>query len=584
MSGFCGIVSPERRNKIPPRLLVPGSCAVNVSTCLHIKNAFIGKFEEDKCFSTYNSADKSIFVCLDGVTLNAKALKRSFAAPDLGSVIASIAAENIQTFPSLLHGGFAGFVWDESIDTGALFTNHFGTRFLYYYYAERLGTTFFASSLSDMAIMLRFAQIEPSLDTTAAYSILSFGYMFDDRTLIEGVRKLEAGHSLIVKPGKKPESHRYFTYDNETIHTNSLDNLIDGFYERMAYAVRQGFEKDLEYGYQHVSLLSGGLDSRMVLFFAKKLGYENILTLTFGQSGCADERIASSISHDLGCDHLFRHLDGGGFLSRSIDDCVKANDGMIIYAGSAHALSSYQMLDWKRFGLLHNGNLADASQGDYVETETHIRPSAEEWAYSKRFLPRIEEAVNDALSRYPNHEAFAIATRGSNAIVNGSLSAQGFTETDEPFLHPDLAGWAAGIPPKFKKGEYLFLSMIEKYFPEATRYIWQKWRLRPTLINKRRMDSPAFRFIHRGRKAIGYAVDGALRKPSHWDMNPLDRWYESNNDLRDEFLKRRESMGDLLSYYPELAEDCTRLFDEGSFLEKAQAVTLAAATARLDLK
>ncbi len=584
MSGFCGIVSPGARNRIPSQLLLgAGADAVGAKGDLHIRNAFIGKFGEDKCFSTYRGPDKTLFVCHDGVTLNAKEMKRSFAAPDLGSLLASIAAKDMENFPSLLRGGFAGFVWDESLNIGSLYTNHFGTRFLYYYYAERLGATFFASSLADIAVMLRSAGIEPKLDTTAAYSILSFGYMFDDRTLIEGVRKLEAGCSMAIEPGEKPALHRYFSYDNETIHTDSLGDLIDGFYERMAQAVRQGFEKDLEYGYRHVSLLSGGLDSRMVLFFAKKLGFENILTFTFGQSGCADERIASAISRDLGYDHLFRVLDGGDFLSRTIEDCVEANDGMIIYAGSAHAFSSYRMLDWGKYGLLHNGNLADASQGDYVETDYHVKPSAEEWAYSRRFLPRIEEAVNDALSRFPNHEAFAIATRGSNAIVNGSVSAQGFTETDEPFLYPDLAGWAAGIPPKFKKGEYLFLAMIEKHFPEATRYVWQKWRLKPTLINKRRMESPPFRFVHRGRKALGYFVDGILRRPSRWDMNPLDLWYKNNTDLCGEFQKRRGMIEERLSSRPGLAEDCARLFDEGSFLEKAQVLTLVAAVTRLDL-
>jgi len=539
----------------------------------------LDKFAGDKCFGDRGN----YFVCLDGVTLNSRELVRSLAAADIGAALAALAAKDPSGFPAALRGGFGGFVWDPAENKGVLFTNHFGSRYLYYSYDEATGATFFSSSLSDMATALRSIGKTTRLDETAGYYMLSFGYMADDRTLIEGVRKLEPGCCLEIAAGSAPRIKRFFVYDNEDFLSEGFDEIVDGFYERMSLAVRQGFEKDLEYGYRHLSLLSGGIDSRMILFFARELGFSGILTLTFGQSGCSDEKTAAAISRDLGCEHLFRQLDGGGFLAESIDDCVEANDGMIIYAGSAHALSSYRMIDWRRYGLLHNGNLADASQGDYVETDEHIAPSAEEWAYSKRFLPRIQETLDEVLRRYPNQEAFAIATRGSNAILNGSLSAQGFTETDEPFLHPDLASWAARIPPRYKKGEHLFLAMINKYFPEAAAYPWQRWRLNPTLANMERLKRPAFRFVHRGRKAIGYAVDGILDRPSRHDMNPFNHWYRNNADLRAEFGRRRTLMGDALSGHGDLARDCVRLFDEGTELEKAQAITLAAAVKRLGL-
>ncbi len=579
MSGFTGVASPG--GKIPLSSVIAGGEDGKMARRgdVRIAEKFLDKFADDKCFSDRGN----YFVCLDGVTLNSRELVRSFAATDIGSAVAEMAAKDPSGFPAALRGDFGGFVWDLAENKGVLFTNHFGSRYLYYAYDEPTGATFFSSSLADMAAMLRSAGKATRLDETAGYYMLSFGYMADDRTLVEGVRKLEPGRCLQIAAGHAPQVRRYFAYDNENLLDENFDGIVDGLYERMSLAVRQGFEKDREYGFHHLSLLSGGLDSRMILFFARKLGFSDILTLTFGQSGCADEKIAAAISRDLGCDHLFRQLDGGNFLATSIDDCVEANDGMIIYAGSAHALSSYRMIDWRRYGLLHNGNLADVSQGDYVETDAHVPPSSEEWAYSKRFLPHVRETIGAVLSRYPNQEAFAIATRGSNAILNGSLSAQGLTETDEPFLHPDLASWAARIPPRYKKGEHAFLAMINKYFPEAAAYPWQRWRLNPTLANMERLKTPAFRFVHRGRKAIGYAVDGILERPSRHDMNPINYWYKNNPELRAEFKRRRDSMGDALSGHGDLAEDCVRLFDEGSELEKAQAITLAVAAERLGL-
>ena len=58
-------------------------------------------------------------------------------------------------------------------------------------------------------------------------------------------------------------------------------------------AVSRCFEKDKAYGYNnHLASLSGGIDSRMVNFVAKELGYKKISNYTFGQSFSDEVRFA----------------------------------------------------------------------------------------------------------------------------------------------------------------------------------------------------------------------------------------------------------------------------------------------------
>lgn len=580
MSGFSGVLSPGGAIGLPPAAAAR-SRRTEVLGDMVVGADLLPKFEADKALATA----EGLLVCLDGVTLNSREILAAGAAGDLPTAVARRFKSRGASFPDELRGGFAGLVYDPSDRGGVLFTNHFGTKRLYYAREPASnGATYFSTSLLDVAECLRAAGDRPELDEVAAYYLLTFGYMLDDRTLIKGVSRLDAGCSLELRPGEAPRPHAYWRYANEQDSGMTEAAAARGLYEGLSAAVCSGFEKDLSAGYRHVSLLSGGLDSRMIAFFAKELGFRDVLTLTFGQSGCADEEIASAIARDLGYEHLFRPLDGGEFLRRGFGSCVAANDGLILYAGSAHALTSYEMIDWRRYGLLHNGNLADASQGDYVDSDEHSPPEASVWAYSRRLLDRVASETAAATARYPNQEAFAIATRGVNAILNGSISAQGLTETDEPFLHPDLVDFASRMPPRLKNGERAFLAMIERYFPAATRYPWQKWGQRPTLANLERRRSLPQKVLRRGRRLLQKGAAAARGRPDPADMNPFDHWARSSPEYRAFLGESRGLVEDFAARRGQLGVDALKLFDTGNPLEKSQAMTLAAAVARLELR
>jgi asparagine synthase (glutamine-hydrolysing) len=437
--------------------------------------------------------------------------------------------------------------------------------------------------LLDVLDCLKDAGITPKLDKVAAYYLLTFGYMLDDRTLIEGVAKVEAGTSLKMKPGERPIKKYFYKYSNEEMVETCLDKAAQGLYEGLSLAVRAGFEKDREYGYSSVVLLSGGLDSRMNCFFAHHLGFRDVLTLTFGQSNCIDEKIASTIARDLGFEHLFHQLDGGNFLWKALRSCIAVNDGLILFAGSAHAVSTYEMINWGKYGLLHNGNLADVSQGDYVDSNKHYAPEASVWAYSKDLLGRIGPEIEKVLARYPNQEAFAIATRGINAVLNGSVSAQGLTETDEPFLYPELVDFASRLPARYKNGERAFLTMIERYFPEAARYPWQKWGRLPTVANLDRGGKLYSRVFRHGHRFLEKGAARVAGKPDPADMNPFDHWMRTSPGFKRFFSDSRESVARFAENHSELGVDALQLFDKGNVIEKTQAMTLVAAAERLGL-
>lgn len=138
-----------------------------------------------------------------------------------------------------------------------------------------------------------------ALDPLGLVGILLTMHLVDGNTLLQGVRRLAAGHLLIktsqdavseIKQYQVPTSTRYldFTYSAQL---GIYDKVIDE-------AVKRHTE-----GYaQHGLLLSGGLDSRTLGGYLKRHGTATT-ALTFGLPGEIEVKCAARVARTLG----FRH-------------------------------------------------------------------------------------------------------------------------------------------------------------------------------------------------------------------------------------------------------------------------------------
>jgi len=537
-----------------------GSCAVRRRGRNRFDRDSITFVKDGRLFSTA------------GVILNSPELLRRNAAASLEDALAREFAAHGWKFPAGLRGNFSGMVYDEVNDSLLAYTNHLGARPLFHYEAPNR-ETLISSDLMGLSRLMKERGMARRIDETAARFLLTFGFMLDERTLLEGVSRLPPGGVLEVGCGHRG-LRNYWSYSNEPREIPERE-AVDSFYELFSQAIRRGFDKDEEYGFGHLALLSGGLDSRMISYFAHRLGYKDLLTVTFGQAGCEDERTAAAISAELGYDHLFMPLGAGDYLL-DVEEPVRRNGGTVLYGGSAHAVRAYRRLDWNRYGLLHNGVFADVSQGDYVEGPEHTEPSPRTWAYSTRLFGTVEEEARSIAKAYPNQEAFAVHTCGINGALNGSISALVETETDEPYLDADLVEFAMHLPVRYKYRERLFVRTIEERFPAAARHRWQKWGLAPTMRNYRLSGTLAFRALRRGKAEL-QALTG-LKEPPRSNMNPVQFWWNSNGALRKGF---DEIFGDALASTTlagGLLRDCETLYRSGDCLEKSQALTLLVAS------
>ena len=520
------------------------------------------KFENEKIFKKYDD----LIIAIDGVILNSKDLINKYIAKDLSDAIYKMFKQNGISFVDELRGNFYGLIYDYENDSWHVFTNHLGNKPLYYYYNKDEKVFCVSSDLFEIVNVMKKLNIPVRLDELGSYYMLTFGYMLMDTTMIDGVKKVNPGTILNYRNNKLSIKEYYFI-DNEEYINDSEEKIISNMYELFRNSINQSFEKDKENGYKHISYLSGGLDSRMIGVVANELGYDNITTLTFAENNSRDEKIARKIAADYKFENIFKSLNNGNFL-RKIDEAVDANFGQIIYSGGIHLLDATKSVNLEPYGFLYNGNLADVMHRDYIEGTEHTTPSLSNWAYSARLLNKIDFIQDEVIKKYGNEEKFAIYNRGINAIYNGSISMLDTMETCEPYTHQDIVKYFTKMPPQYKYKEALFLKMIQKYYPKATNYKWQKWNVRPTEFNTKFMMT----FLGKVYRVLDGKIQSMTTQSNN--MNPFDKWYANNEQLR-EFVKLYIKKNIIcLDQYPELKKDCQVILNEGNLMEKTQVMTI----------
>lgn len=520
------------------------------------------KFENEKIFQKY----KDLIIVIDGVILNSKELVNKYAGINLAETIYKMFQSNGIGFVDELRGNFYGFIYEEKSNTWYAFTNHLGNKPLYYYYYKEREIFCVSSDLFDIVSIMKKLNIRVELDELGAYYMLTFGYMLMDTTMISEVKKVEPG-TILTYVDKKLSKEEYYFIDNEDYINDSEDKIISNMYELFNISIDQSFRKDVENGYKHISYLSGGLDSRMIGIVAKEMGYDNITTLTFAENNSRDEKIARSIAADYKFENIFKSLNNGNFLNK-IEEAVDANFGQIIYSGAVHLLDATNSINLEPYGFLYNGNLADVMHGDYIEGLEHTKPSLSNWAYSSRLLNKVDFVQDRIIKKYGNEEKFAIYNRGVNAIYNGSISMLDTMETCEPYTHQDIVKYFTKMPPKYKYKEALFLKMIQKYYPKATDYKWQKWNVKPTSFNTKFMMT----FFGKVYRVLDGKIQSLTTQSNN--MNPFDKWYENNEQLREFVTLYLKENINYLDKYPGLKKDCIMILDNGKLIEKTQVMTL----------
>lgn len=535
----------------------------NETRCFSLHYETSPKFYNDKI----NYEDDEYYLLLDGVVLNKEQLLNECVGMMWKDYLIQAYAKNGDQFFKQLRGSYYGFLYDKKIRKWIVFSDHIGSKPIYY--AELADKIYFSNDYTKLTLHLKKNSHSITLNEQAAYLMLSYGYVFEDITIANEIKRMMIGYCAIVK--NHLEFEKFYTQSNNPIDISEEDAIekIDEYFRK---AVQLAYEKDKEYGYKHAASLSGGLDSRMTVWVAHDMGYKDQLNLTFSQSDYLDETIAKKIASDLKHEWIFKALDNGNFL-KDLDTTTEITGGNVLYYGIAHGVSLYKYLNFEKLGIMHSGQLGDVIISTfYSSLDPNKNFSFGDGAYSKEFLNRIKDFKFK--EEYHNEELFKLYIRGFYGANQGLKGISEYTETYSPFYDIDFMEMALSIPLKLRFKHNLYKKWIIKKYPEAAKYIWEKENVPVDYkywISLKGKQIPINQIFHKFKQKFGHSNSGISSK-NH--MNPITYWYQSNFFLQKFMNDYFKNNIELLNDWPKLKSDCETLFNNGSGTEKVQVLSL----------
>ncbi|MEW2045098.1 N-acetylglutaminylglutamine amidotransferase [Streptomyces sp. NPDC005476] len=375
------------------------------------------------------------------------------------------------------HGMFAFALVEHRTGRVVLGRDRLGIKPLYL--ARTPGRLRFASTLP---ALLAAGDVDTSLDPVAVHQYMSWhATVAAPRTVLNGVRKLPPATVRVVEPDGTHRDHRYWqpSYTRRAEHADmDAHDWRDAMQGALRTAVRRRMVSDVQVGV----LLSGGLDSSLIVALLAQEGQRDLMTFSVGfesEGGEAGDefRYSDLVAREFGTDHR-RLMVPSDQVSTALDGAVEAmsepmtsHDVVAFYLLSEQVskevkvVQSGQGADEVLAGYHWYPRLAEVARADAAEryADTYFdRPHADlARVLDPGMLPREDVSgrfVRDHMAVPGAETALDAALRLDTHVmlvddpvkrVDNMTMAWGL-EARVPFLDHELVELAAACPPELK--------------------------------------------------------------------------------------------------------------------------------------
>ena len=331
---------------------------------------------------------------------------------------------------------------------------------------------------------------------TAWHEFLAAGYVTGNETLVNGIKQVQSGELLRLK---KDDSKNRFFYSYRTIQTSDKD------YEELRSEGIEVFNrtfgrfvKSLN-GKTVVVPLSGGFDSRLIAVMLKRMGYTNVVCITYGRPDNPEIRISRKVSEILGfrwicIEHTEELIQGfvhdtffndyypyaSKFVSmfflqeyfalRYLKGMQMIPDDSIFVPGHSGDFLGGSHLG-KYGNLLESESLQEISRRIFFNMYGFVRPKGR---VKEKLLERIERSLQEKFTGETDY-AYSIqedwdfkeklAKFNTNSIASYTFFGYGFRL---PFWDTELTSFFRKLPLHVKVNKYLYDDILtNEYFESA---------------------------------------------------------------------------------------------------------------------
>ncbi|MGF1546305.1 MAG: N-acetylglutaminylglutamine amidotransferase [Thiotrichales bacterium] len=330
-----------------------------------------------------------------------------------------------------LVGMFAIAIWDTRQETLFLARDRLGIKPLYYS-AERERLRF----ASNTQALLAAGGIDTAIDTAALHHLFTLHAVVPaPRTILRGIRKLEPAHTLRIDRNGRMTKRCYWTLE---AHRPAVPVAADEWQARIHAALKLAVKRRLTAADVPVGvLLSGGLDSSLLVALLAEQGVRDLKTFTVGFEDQPEEKgsefeFSDPVAERYATEHHRFHVPNADVLRRLPEAFAQMAEPMFAQDAVAFFLLSEQVS--RHVKVVQSGQGADeVFAGYFWYPEMH---AATEATPLERFAPRYFDR---------NHAEFdAMVTPGfagedvTSSLIEGRLLAAKADTFIDSVLHLDV--------------------------------------------------------------------------------------------------------------------------------------------------
>jgi asparagine synthase (glutamine-hydrolysing) len=393
-----------------------------------------------------------------------------------------------------LHGMFAFAIYEHDSGRMVMARDRFGIK--PFYYSERPNGIRFASSLP---AILAAGEVDTMIDPVALHHYMHWHAVVPaPYTLLKGVRKLPPATLRTIEADGTSKEEIYWRMN---VNQTAADQKVSGeeWQERVLEALRLAVKRRMVADVPVGVLLSGGVDSSLIVGLLAEAGQQDLNTFSVGFEEAGGEKgdefqYSDLIAKHYGTTHHKTFVPSAELLG-ALPKTIKAmSEPMVSYDNVGFFLLSQEVS--KHLKVVQSGQGADEIFAGY-----HWYPPMMEGGdpienYQKAFFDQDEATYNNAVTALYRGQNFSrefvekhFATPGADEAVDKALRLDSTVmlvddpvkrvdnmtmawglEARVPFLDHELAELAGHIPAQYKvkgNGKWVLKEAARKVIPAA---------------------------------------------------------------------------------------------------------------------
>ncbi|MBU0519450.1 hypothetical protein KKA00_03705 [bacterium] len=388
-----------------------------------------------------------------------------------------------------LNGSFAIILIDQEHHFFQIVADRLATVPVYYIRKDNM-----LAFSPDIRPLLRMFPGPPDINALAVENFLASGFILDGRTLIDGLYCIRPAE-IIQVDGTEVSVKRYWQFG----YTETRDNRSRADLEvEMAHLCKQAVRRQISGKHKLALPLSGGYDSRSILFFWQMLHPdEKIHTVCWGVDETIPETdafISRELSKTYNTIHNFFPLEAGG-LTEHFREFVLRDEGRTDTVGNyAKGLSVFDRIrDDVGIDMLVRGNEIFGARGKvyrmkdlmhtafmddltcFPDSFHYLKPSIyKDFAAIGQEQMRQLHAINPYDDPVDRKDFMFILLRLSGYQSPLTRIKKQAIEERNPYLDNDIMTFMATLHSKYRIWKNLFMSSMRNQIPDFTEVEFMK--------------------------------------------------------------------------------------------------------------